>query len=100
MTITMTDPRYLKTDTCLRRAAGVDFPDAAAQWEVWHCEGPTFEHSYDRAVTLYVDQGVASIAFSTGQVVDLQRGDLLTIEVGAKAVWTIRQSIRNLYRYH
>ena len=97
--MTDTDARLLKTPVFHRRTAPADFKQQAADWDVWDCTGPTYAHDYDQGVTLFVDRGAARVDFSTGDSVQLQVGDLLTIEVGAKGVWTILQTVRNLYRY-
>lgn len=93
------DARHQKSDVFLRRSAPPDFKHTAKEWEVWTCEGPSFEHVYDQGVTLFVDQGAAVISFSTGEQVALQAGDLLTIAQGAQGSWNILQPLRNLYRY-
>lgn len=85
--------------TWILQMAPADFKRQAHDWDVWECADPTFAHHYEQGVTLFVDQGAATISFSTGDVVELQAGDLLTINVGAKGVWAITQTIRNLYRY-
>ena len=97
--MTDTDARLYKTPVCARRSAPQDFKQQASDWEVWECAGPTYAHHYDQGVTLFVDQGAATITFSSGDVVDPKPGDLLTIEMGAKGVWAITQPIRNLYSY-
>lgn len=97
--MTNIDFRLLETPVFARRSAPPDFKQQASDWDVWECGDPTFAHTYDQGVTLFVDQGAATITFSSGDIVDLQQGDLLTIEMEAKGVWAITQPIRNLYRY-
>ena len=83
-----------------RRKATEDTKRKIAGWESWSCEGPEFQHCYDRRVSLYVHQGAAVLTFDDGETVDLQPGDFLTIEEGARASWAISEPIRNSYRYH
>ena len=96
----MTDPRYLKTPFFHRRTAGFELLAETANWEIWTCEGPTFQHDYDQGVTLCVERGTAVVNFADGNRVDLQPGDALTIAQGASAVWLIGAPIQNRYAYH
>ena len=38
--------------------------------------------------------------FDTGETVDPMAGDILTIEAGARAQWTISEPLHNSYQYH
>lgn len=95
----MTDPRSLKTPLFYRRTAGSELLAETATWEVWTCDGPTFQHDYDQGVTLCVERGAAVVNFADGSHVDLQPGDALTIAQGASAVWLIGAPIQNRYAY-
>lgn len=96
----MTDPRQLQSACFHRRTAGPDLQSQTAGWQVWTCDGPTFQHDYDQGVTLCVQRGRAVVSFADGGRVDLQPGDALTIMQGASAVWLIRDPIENRYSYH
>jgi uncharacterized cupin superfamily protein len=89
------DSRYFK-----RRKATADTQRKIANWAIWNCADPEFEYDYERRVSLYVHQGAAELTFSDGEVLDLQPGDFLTIEPGARATWKITAPIRNSYAYH
>ncbi|MFT5116063.1 MAG: putative cupin superfamily protein [Parasphingorhabdus sp.] len=71
-----------------------------SSWEIWECADPGFNYDYDRTVTMYVHEGEAVLTFSNGETVDLQPGDMLTIQAGARADWVILEPIRNSYMYH
>lgn len=83
-----------------RRKATADTIRKVADWEVWECRDTAFRHSYDRTVTLYVQEGSATLTFGSGDTVKILTGDTLTIEAGCAADWVIRPPIRNLFRYH
>ncbi len=98
--MTRLNERLLDSPLFKRRKATPDTKRKITGWEIWECTGPTFNHDYDRTVTMYVHEGAAVLAFSNGESVDLQPGDTLTIQSGACASWTISEPIRNSYMYH
>ena len=98
--MTRLNERILDSIQFKRRKATEDTKRKIANWEIWVCEGPEFEHEYDRTVSFYVHQGAAVLTFDNGETVDLQAGDFLTIEQGASATWDIKEPIRNSYMYH
>ena len=98
--MTRLNERILDSARFKRRKATEDTKRKIVGWEGWSCEGPEFQHDYDRTVSLYVHQGGAVLTFDNGETVDLQSGDFLTIEEGARACWAISEPIRTSYRYH
>lgn len=98
--MTRLNERILNSHQFKRRKATEDTKRKLAGWEIWGCAEPEFSYEYDRTVSLYVHQGVAELTFGDGETVDLQPGDFLTIQMGAKARWTITEPIRNSYMYH
>jgi uncharacterized cupin superfamily protein len=96
----MADTRQTNGPHFSRRAASPDLRDQILRWEIWECNDPTFSYNYDQSVTLHVNRGAASLAFSDGSSVDLQQGDVLTIRRGISAVWTIPDGIQNSYELH
>lgn len=97
--MTDSDVRLLESSSFRRSTAGRDILDQIGGWKVWTCDTPAFRHQYDRAVTLYVHHGRAVVAFADGSRADLQPGDTMTIAIGASAVWSISETIRNSYIY-
>lgn len=83
-----------------RRKATADTKRKVKGWEVWECTDATFAHEYDRTVTLYVNEGSATLTFRDGETVEIEAGDTLKIEAGASAKWDIAPPIRNSYCYH
>jgi len=92
--------RMLDGKNFKRRQATADTKRKIEGWDVWECDDETFQHDYDRKVTMYVDHGDAVLTFADGEVVDIKAGDTLTIQAGASASWQINVPIRNLYCYH
>lgn len=98
--MTNPDGRSLEAASFKRATAGQDVLDRIEGWDVWTCDGPEYRHDYDRPVTLYVRRGKAVVEFEDGGRADLQPGDTLTINQGARAVWKISEQIQNSYAYH
>lgn len=98
--MTRLNERILDSVQFRRRKATDDTRRKIAGWEIWECDDPEFRHDYERTVTLFVHRGAAVLTFADGETVDLQAGDVLTIEQGASAVWAISEPIRNSYEYH
>lgn len=98
--MTRLEDRVLDSPQFSRRKATEDTKRKITGWDVWHCDGPTYSHEYDRTTSLYVHDGQAIVTFANGESVDLVPGDFLTIEAGAKADWDIPVPIRNSYTYH
>lgn len=96
----MTDTRQADGPHFSHRAASSEILDQLSGWEIWECNEPTFSYTYDQSVTLHVNRGAASLAFSDGSSVELQQGDVLTIRKGISAVWTIPGGIQNSYELH
>ena len=92
--------RLLDAEQYQRRKATADTVRKIVDWEIWECADASFSHDYDRTVSLYVQQGAAVLTFATGDQLDLQAGDFLTIEAGAHADWAITEPLRNSYCYH
>ena len=92
--------RLLDSELFKRRKATDDTKRKISGWEIWECTDPAFNYNYDRTVTMYVHKGAAVLTFSNGEIVDLQSGDTLTIQAGARADWVISEPIRNSYCYH
>lgn len=92
--------RLLDNELFKRRKATEDTKRKITGWEIWECADPAFSYDYDRTVTMYVHEGAAVLTFSNGEAVDLQSGDTLTIQSGARADWVITAPIRNSYMYH
>lgn len=92
--------RLLDAEQYQRRKATADTVRKIVGWEIWECSDASFSHDYDRTVSLYVHAGAAVLTFASGEQVDLQAGDFLTIEAGASATWAISAALRNSYRYH
>lgn len=92
--------RMLNGKNCKRRQATADTKRKVEGWDVWECNDETFQHDYDRTVTMYVDRGNAVLIFADGEVVDITAGETLTVQAGASASWQINAPIRNLYCYH
>ncbi|MGI9524772.1 MAG: cupin domain-containing protein [Hyphomicrobiaceae bacterium] len=83
-----------------RRKATEDTKRKLAHWEVWVCKEREFSHFYDRTVSLYVHEGAARLTFEDGKKVDIEPGDCLSLEQGARAQWSVSPPIRNSYMYH
>lgn len=83
-----------------RRKATEDTKRKISAWEIWECTDPEFTYTYDKTVSLYVQDGAADITFENGEKVNLVAGDFLTIQSGTSATWAITQPIRNCYQYH
>ncbi len=98
--MTRLNERILDSVQFKRRKATEDTKRKIGGWEIWYCEGPEFQHCYDRTVSLYVHQGAAVLTFDGGETVDLRPGDLLAIEEGARAASAISEPIRNSYMNH
>lgn len=50
-----------------RRKATADTRRKIKGWDVWECADATFSHDYDRAVTLFVHEGRATVTFAGGE---------------------------------
>ena len=98
--MTRLNERILDSARFQRRKSTEDTKRKIAGWESWSCEGPYFQHDYDRTVSLYVHQGAAVLTLDDGETIDLQSGDFLTIEESVRARWAISEPIRTSYRYH
>jgi uncharacterized cupin superfamily protein len=98
--MTRLNQRILDSRQFNRRKANADTQRKIAGWEIWECDGPKYQYSYDRRVSLFVHHGKAQLNFDNGDTVDLIPGDFLTIEPGASAIWVISEPIRNSYVYH
>ncbi|KIC08845.1 hypothetical protein RA19_18480 [Leisingera sp. ANG-M1] len=96
----MTDSRLAEGPHFTRRAADAEIRAQLSNWEIWECKEPDFSYTYDQSVTLHVNQGAATLAFSDGSSVDLLQGDVLTIRKGISADWTIPDGIQNSYELH
>lgn len=92
--------RILDSRSFKRRKATEDTKRKVVAWDIWECADPAFSFEYDRTVTMFVHEGAAVLTFADGEIVDLQEGDILTVQSGASADWVISQPIRNSYRYH
>ena len=92
--------RIVDTAHFSRRRATADTKRKIASWEIWECGDPTFSHDYERTVSFFVHEGEASLTFASGETLDVQPGDFITIQEGASATWSIAKAIRNSYRYH
>ena len=98
--MTRLNERIMDSGQFTRRKATADTLRKIAGWEIWACEGPTYQYDYDVTTTMFVHEGVAVLTFDNGETVDLEAGDVLTIEQGASATWAISSQIRNSYQYH
>lgn len=96
----MIDPRKAEGTYFDRRSACVNILSQIPSWEIWGCSDPSFSYKYEQDVTLHVNKGSATLAFSDGTSVTLQTGDVLTIRKGASAVWAIPAGIQNSYQLH
>lgn len=92
--------RLLDATHFKRRKATEDTKRKIDGWEVWECADPAFDYDYNRTVTMYVQAGAAVLTFADGTSVDIQPGDTLTVQAGARASWVITSPIRNSYMYH
>jgi uncharacterized cupin superfamily protein len=98
--MTRQNERNLDSDQFTRRKATADTLRKITGWKIWTCAEPRFQNDYDITTTMVVQQGAAILTFGNGEIVDLQAGDVLTIEQGASASWVISEPIRNSYQYH
>lgn len=94
----MTVTRLAEGPFFSRRSASPDILEQIPEWETWECAGPVFAYAYGQSVTLHVNRGIASLAFSDGTSVELQQGDVLTIRKGISAEWTIPAGIQNSFK--
>lgn len=92
--------RIVDEEQFQRRKATADTVRKIVDWGIWECSDASFSHDYDRSVSLYVHTGKAILTFASGEQVDLQAGDFLSIETGASATWAISAALRNSYRYN
>ena len=92
--------RFIDAALFQRRKATADTLRKIASWQIWQCADTSFSHDYERTVSLYVHEGAAVLTFSTGDTVDLQAGDFLTIEAGSHADWRIAEPLKNSFCYH
>ena len=92
--------RRLDSVSFKRRKATADTLRKIRDWDIRECEQPTYNHNYDRAVSLVVHSGAAIVRFDTGETVDLVAGDFLSIEPGVQGTWEISKPLRNSYQYH
>jgi uncharacterized cupin superfamily protein len=92
--------RLLDSTHFKRRKATEDTKRKIDGWEIWECANPAVDYDYDRTVTMYVHEGAAVLTFADGESVDIQPGDTLTVQAGARASWVISLPIRNSYMYH
>ncbi|PRZ44608.1 cupin domain-containing protein [Tritonibacter scottomollicae] len=92
--------RLLDGTNFQRRKATADTKRKVKGWDEWECTDATFQHDYDRKVTMFVQEGSATLTFGDGEMVDIEAGDTLTIQPGVSASWNIAPPIRNLYCYH
>ena len=83
-----------------RRSTSPDTLRKIKHWACWTCNDPVFEHSYDRRVSFYVQEGTAELSFSNGESLHISAGDMVTIKPNVSAHWTIETPIVNLYCYH
>jgi uncharacterized cupin superfamily protein len=92
--------RLLKTTHLSRKFATPDTQRKTAGWNVWLCAESVFSHYYDREVSFLVKAGSAVIKLSTGESVDVQAGDFVTIQPGVAGQWSISAPLENRYCYH
>ncbi len=98
--MTRINERMLDGTQFTRRKATKDTLRKITNWDIWSCDGPTYQYHYETTTSMYVHQGAAVLTFDNGETVDLKTGDFLTIEQPASATWAISESIRNSYQYH
>lgn len=98
--MTSLNDRRLDSASFKRRKASADTLRKIRDWDIWECDQSTYSHDYDRAVSLVVHSGAATVRFDTGETVDLVAGDFLSIEPGVQGSWEISEPLRNIYQYH
>lgn len=98
--MTRLNERIVDSALFSRRKATADTKRKIAGWKLWECDDRLFSHDYDRTVSFFVHEGQATLTFATGEILDVQPDDVVTIHNGASATWAITKPIRNSYCYH
>ncbi|HOT30558.1 MAG TPA: cupin domain-containing protein [Petrotogaceae bacterium] len=71
---------------------------AVKEWEIWEKDISEFDHIYDSTETFFVLEGRALLEFKTHKV-EVEAGDLVQIEKGAKCHWSIKEPVRKYYTF-
>lgn len=68
-------------------------------WPIWDKEPSVFDWSYDSRETCYILEGSAVVIPSSGDPVEIGRGDLVVFPEGMDCRWEIRDEIRKHYKF-
>ncbi len=83
-----------------RRKASSDTCRKLVDWAVWNCQVEEYTNEYDRTVSYYVKEGKAILSFNSGEILDVESGDLVTIEEETVVCWNVIEPISAHYCYH
>lgn len=70
-----------------------------SKWPIWTKEVSSFPWKYDQTEICFILEGEAEISLQNGEILIINKGDLVTFEAGLSCHWNIRKAIRKHYTF-
>ncbi len=69
------------------------------QWSIWTKEVSEFPWTYDEPETCYFLEGDVVVTPTSGEPVQIGKGDLVTFPAGLSCTWNVLSPVKKHYRF-